>query len=250
MEVALLTIGDEILAGDTVNTNASWLAAEIGEHGGSVRRILTVPDDETVIAEFVREWCTAFDAVVVTGGLGGTPDDVTMAAVANALDRELVVDEDVRRRLREKARRFAEENPDLTDEYDFDFDFDAASALPEDGRPLVTDAGWAPGCVVDDVYVLPGIPREMKAMFALVSDEFVGDVVAETLYTPTPEGALGDVLSGVRERFDVSVGSHPGRDDDPGRLRVTATNRSELSAAVSWLRSRVETVERSEAEDG
>ncbi|WP_227355157.1 competence/damage-inducible protein A [Haladaptatus salinisoli] len=242
MEVALLTVGDEILAGDTVNTNASWLAARIHERGGSVRRILTVPDDSEVIARRVRDWRAAFDAVVVTGGIGGTPDDVTMEAVANALDLTLVVSEPERERLLEKARAFETENPELAEEYDFDFDVDAAAALPAGGRPLATDAGWAPGCVVENVYVLPGVPREMRAMFDLVADEFAGDVVAETLYTPTPEGALGDVLETVRERFDVTVGSYPGRDDDPGRLKVTAENSAEVAAATEWLRDRLEVV--------
>jgi molybdenum cofactor synthesis domain-containing protein len=243
MRVAVLTVGDEILAGDTVNTNAAWLATRVDERGGSVRRILTVPDDRSVIAETVRDWRAAFDAVVVTGGLGHTPDDVTMEAVAAALDRDLAVDDEVRGRLREKAREFAAENPELTDEYDLEMDLDAAATLPAGSRPLLTDAGWAPGCVVENVYVLPGIPEEMKATFAVVADEFGGDAVAETLYTPAPEGALGDVLEGVRERFDVAVGSYPGRGGDPGRLKVTGTDSDAVADAAAWLRERVEVVE-------
>lgn len=90
MEVALITVGDELLAGDTVNTNANWLAAELSDRGVAVKRILSVPDDRAVIAECVRAYADAFDAVIVTGGLGGTPDDVTLEAVADAFDRELV----------------------------------------------------------------------------------------------------------------------------------------------------------------
>ncbi len=241
MEVAILTVGDEILAGDTVNTNAAWLAAQIHERGGSVRRILTVPDDVEIIANRVREWHESFDAVIVTGGLGGTPDDVTMDAVAMALDRELVLDTEVREILEEKTRRFVEENPELTDEYELDLSADDAAELPESGRPLVTDAGWAPGCAVANVYVFPGIPREMKAMFELVAEEFGGEVVSETMYTPAPEGALGGILEDVRERFDVAVGSYPGRDDDPGRLKVTSTDADEVADAATWLRNNVET---------
>ncbi|MFH5798198.1 competence/damage-inducible protein A [Haladaptatus sp. CMAA 1911] len=240
MEVAILTVGDEILAGDTVNTNATWLAAEIHDRGGSVRRIMTVPDEAEIIARRVREWHDSFDAVVVTGGLGGTPDDVTMDAVAMALDEPRTVDTEVRERLEAKARRFAEENPELTDEYDLDLDLDEAATLPVGGRPLLTDAGWAPGYAVENVYVLPGIPQEMKAMFGLVADEFGGEVVSETMYTPAPEGALGSVLREVRERFDVAVGSYPGRGDDPGRLKVTSTDADEVAAATEWLRDNVE----------
>ena len=78
MQVAILTVGDEVLAGETTNTNASWLATELTDRGVTVARILTVPDDEAVIAEWVREFSESFDAVVVTGGIGGTHDDVTV----------------------------------------------------------------------------------------------------------------------------------------------------------------------------
>ncbi|WP_266076164.1 competence/damage-inducible protein A [Haladaptatus caseinilyticus] len=240
MQVAILTVGDELLAGDTVNTNAAWLAEEIHDRGGSVRRILTVPDDADVIARRVYDWHESFDAVVVTGGLGGTPDDVTMDAVAMAFDRNATVDTEIRDRLEAKARKFAAENLELTDEYDLELDLDEAAELPTGGRPLITDAGWAPGCVVENVYVLPGIPREMKAMFELIADEFDGAVVSETIHTPAPEGALGTVLAGVRDRFDVAVGSYPGRGDTPGRLKVTSTDADEISAAVAWLRDNVE----------
>jgi molybdenum cofactor synthesis domain-containing protein len=74
MEVAILTVGDEVLAGDTENTNATWLAGRLTDAGATVTRILTVPDDRAVIRETVETWREAFDAVIVTGGLGGTHD--------------------------------------------------------------------------------------------------------------------------------------------------------------------------------
>jgi molybdenum cofactor synthesis domain-containing protein len=242
MDVALLTVGDEVLAGDTVNTNAAWLAEEITERGATVRRILTVPDDHETIADWVARFAADYDAVVVTGGLGGTPDDVTMAAVADGLDRDLVTFEDVHEGLVAKAKAFRDENPDLAEEYEFDLDFIAAARLPEGARPLVTDAGWSPGCAVDGVYVLPGIPEEMQAMFDLVADEFDGEVVSRTLYTPTPEGATGDTLVEVRERFDADVGSYPADKGVPNRMKVTGTDADEVARAADWLRERVETV--------
>lgn len=242
MRVALLTVGDEILAGDTVNTNAAWLATQVTERGGTVERITTVPDDHTVIADYVRRWSEQFDAVVVTGGLGATPDDVTMAAVADGLDRGLRVHEGERERMVERARRFRAENPDLAESYEFDTDFDAAASLPEGARPLHTDVGWAPGCAVGNVYVLPGIPEEMQAMFDLVADEFGGNAVSRTVHTPAPEGALNGVLEAFREEFDVSVGSYPGQGDTPGRLKVTGDDEAAVERAVAWLQERVETV--------
>jgi len=70
MQAALLTVGDELLDGDTENTNATWLSRQLTERGLSVERVLTVPDDRAVIADATREYSTAFDAVVVTGSGG------------------------------------------------------------------------------------------------------------------------------------------------------------------------------------
>jgi molybdenum cofactor synthesis domain-containing protein len=243
MHVALVTVGDELLAGTTTNTNASWLAERLTRQGATVERILTIPDDRDLIAEIVADWSAAFDAVIVTGGLGGTPDDVTLEAVASGLSRELVVEESIRDRLFEKAQAFREENPDLVEEYDLEIDIDAAASIPDGATPIVVEEAWAPGCVVDNVYVFAGIPDEMRAMFAEVAEAFAGEARSRTLYTPAPEGALTDVLEGVTERFDVAVGSYPRAAERPGRVRLSGSDPETLEAATAWIDARIETVE-------
>ncbi|WP_323675690.1 competence/damage-inducible protein A [Halorubellus sp. PRR65] len=240
MEVAIVTVGDEVLAGDTVNTNANWLAGELAARGALVARILTVPDDRAVIADAVREYADAFDAVVCTGGIGGTPDDVTVEAVADALDRDLEVDPVQRERLEARAEAFRDANPDLVEEYDFQLNLDAAATLPEGAESITTDESWSPGCVVENVYVLPGIPGEMRAMFDVIADAFAGDATSEVVRTWTPEGALLDVIDGVRERFDVRVGSYPRGDDTPGRVKVTGTDPDAVAAAAAFVRDRID----------
>jgi molybdenum cofactor synthesis domain-containing protein len=244
MQVALVTVGDEVLAGDVVNTNAAWLGRQLTARGATVARAITVPDDVDVVVEAVREYSGAFDAVITTGGLGGTLDDVTVEAVAAAFDRPLVVDETAREDVVETIARFRDANPELVERYpDIEIDFDAQASLPEGARPLVNPSGLSPGCVLENVYVLPGIPEEMQAMFELVADEFGGDGVAETLYTPAPEAATTGTLEAARDRFGVAVGSYPAR--DPGgtnRVKVVADDPEALTAAVDWLRERIDTV--------
>lgn len=242
MDVALVTVGDELLAGDTANTNATWLCRRLTERGVTVTRVLTIPDDRRVIADAVRDFSTAFDAVVVTGGLGGTPDDVTKVAVADALDREMVVDGDVKAGIIEKAEAYADQYPDLADAYDLDVDFDAQAAIPAGARPLVTDESFGPGFAVDGVYAFPGIPDELHVMFELVVEEFDGTVVSDSLYTPAPEGALNDRLTGARDRFDVSVGSYPGKGRIPTRIKVSGTPAA-VEEAMAWLREHVDVAE-------
>jgi molybdopterin-biosynthesis enzyme MoeA-like protein len=242
MEVALLTVGDELLSGDTENTNATWLARRLSEAGATVPRILTVPDDEAVIADAVREF-ESFDAGHVTRGIGGTPDDVTKAGVARAFDRDLVVPDDVRAHLEAKADRFAADNPELVDRYDLDLDLDAWAAIPEGGDPLLTDESFAAGCVVESAYVLPGIPEELQAMFATVAEDFGGDRTTETIRTPAPEGAVVTTISEARTQFGVAVGSYPRKDDAPGRVTVTGDDAAVVAEAAAWLRERIETID-------
>jgi molybdenum cofactor synthesis domain-containing protein len=234
MEVALVTVGDELLAGDTQNTNATWLAEQLHDRGVTVTRVLVVPDEIEAIAENVREYSESYDAVVVTGGLGGTPDDITMDAVATAFDRELAVDDLALADVEETLEAIAETYPDLN------VDAELEATIPEGARPLLNRAGLSPGCVVENVYVLPGIPSEMEAMFESVADEFEGDTMAAYLYTPQPEANLIEPLTDVQMKYDVSVGCYPDRDANHNRLKVTGEDREQIDGAVAWLRDELE----------
>jgi len=241
MRVAILTVGDEVLAGDTENTNATWLAGRLTDAGATVTRILTVPDDRAVIRGTVEEWSAAFDAVIVTGGLGGTHDDVTADAIADAFGRDLVVDPSVREDVIETVAAYRDRNPDLVEVHDLDIDVDAWAALPAGSRPLVNPEGLCPGCVVENVYAFPGVPAEMRALFELVAGEFGGDAVSTTLYTTQPEGSMVEAVAGVRERFDVTVGSYPST-ETRNRIKLTATDPDAVAAAADWLRERIDVV--------
>lgn len=249
MQVAIVTVGDELLAGETENTNAGWLARQFAERGARVTRVLTVPDDHDAIADAVARYHEAFDAVVVTGGLGGTHDDVTMAAVADALNRTLGVDPEAREQVVETAAAYRDANPDVVDRYDMEFDPGAWAERPAGSRVVPNDAGLAPGCAVDGeeeaagVYVLPGPPEEVRAVFERVAGEFGGDFVAETVYTPAPESALVSYMDALREAFDVVVGSYPDTGEGYNRVKVSASEPGELADAVAWLRERLDVVE-------
>ena len=227
MQAAILTVGDELLAGDTENTNGTWLAGQLTDRGVAVARILAVPDEESVIA----------DAVVVTGGLGGTPDDVTMDSVAAAFDRPLVENDLARADIERTLEAVADEYPDL------EVDVAAEAAVPEGARPLINRAGLSPGCVLENVYVLPGIPSEMERMFESVAEEFAGDVDSRALYTTEPEANLVERLEAVRSRFDVAVGCYPDREAEHNRLKLTGEDEAALADAAAWLRARVDTTE-------
>jgi len=231
MEVALLTVGDELLAGDTENTNATWLATQLSERGVEVRRVLVLPDDRTLIADHVREYSDLFDAVIVTGGIGGTPDDVTMEAVGDAFDRSMVVDDRALEDIEKKLEWFENEGPDL----DIDLNVEAEASIPDGARPLLNSQGLAPGAVLNNVYVMPGIPDELKAMFDDVAEKFDGDSLSRFLYSTEPEANLIGALEDVQAEFDVTAGCYPDREAGHNRLKLTATDDEVLGAAVDWL---------------
>jgi molybdenum cofactor synthesis domain-containing protein len=225
MKAAIVTVGDELLAGDTENTNATWLCARLDDRGVDVERVTTLPDRVSDIARVVNEYHAEYDAVVVTGGLGPTHDDVTMEGVATAFGRDVGPHEAALAWLKEEGGYAADELAEGTTD------------LPEGSRPLHNTEGVAPGAVVQSCYVLPGVPAEMKAMFAAVADEFEGaQTYSETVETSEPESALLDRLAEVQDRFSVTVGSYPG---ETVTLKITATNPEEARRAAGWLADHV-----------
>ena len=235
MEVALITVGDELLSGDTVNTNANWLATQLTDRGVTVSRVLSLPDDRETIAAHVDDYSEQFDRVLVTGGIGGTPDDVTMEAVADAFDRDMAASELTREAVDGRLAEIEQRLPDR----ELAVDREAEAAIPEESRPLINEAGLAPGCVVRNVYVLPGIPGELKAMFDSVADEFAGDRRSEFIYTVEPEANIVWALEAAMDRFEVTVGCYPDREADHNRLKLTATDDVELEEATEWLLSNI-----------
>lgn len=242
MDAAIITVGDEILSGDISNSNAAWLASQLADRGVSVERILTLPDQFTAIDEAVREWSKQFDVLVVTGGLGGTHDDVTLDAVANAFDRKVVVDDEVRERVIDRVAAHRGLDPAAVAAGEADIDIDAWSTVPEGSRPLENSEGLCAGFVLENVYVFPGVPEEVKAVFAEVADEFSGGIFSITLTTSEPEAAITETIFHVQENFEVQVSSYPDTDEH-NRVKLIGTDQNALAAALTRLREELEVVE-------
>lgn len=222
MDVAIVTVGDELLAGETVNTNAAWLAEKLAARGVETTRITTIPDRIAEIERVVNEYQEAYDAVIVTGGLGPTHDDRTMAGIAATFDRDLEIDE--------KAVAWLEADGFANEEL-----VSGTALLPSGARPIHNTAGVAPGCIIEDTYVLPGVPEEMKAMFDAIETEFSGPTrYTERVVCDEPESALVDRFETLRDRFSVTVGSYPER-DGPVRVKISGTDEATVTEAAAWF---------------
>jgi len=232
----ILTIGNELVSGDVANTNAAWLARRLEALGVTVDLMAALQDEIDAIAEFVRHYAPRSDYLLVTGGLGGTPDDLTREAIAAAFE---VGQEEVRELAATLRGRFP-----------WDPEYAARwAALPAGSRPLENPLGGAPGFALENVYVLPGLPAEMEAMFLTLEDELRAErpIGSWRRRYRTGESRIVAVLVEAGERFpDVLVGSYPSFSGGSSEVEVVvkSSNEDELEAAVAWIEGALEAVVR------
>jgi len=229
---SILTIGNELVSGDVPNSNAAWLARRLAPLGAEVRLAAALPDEIETVADFVRVEAPRVDFLLVTGGLGGTPDDLTREAIAAAFR---VPQEELPGIAAELRARFAR-NPEYAARW---------ALLPRGSRPLANPLGGAPGFVLENVYVLPGLPSEMEAMFASIEEEFRRGSPIQAwrrVYT-TYESVLAPTLAETAERWPgILVGSYPSFSTEGSTVEIVlkSSDADELAAASSWLAAAIE----------
>ncbi len=222
-----MTIGNELVSGDTVNTNGSWLAAKLEELGVEVLMVAALPDDEARIAGFVRAQAAEADIVLVTGGLGGTPDDVTRESLAATFGVPRQEQPEVAAVLRARFRG----DPEYAARW---------ALLPAGSRALENPLGGAPGFVIENVYVLPGLPAEMEAMFETVAAELAGGSPIESWrrrYRTTESRIVAVLEAGGERHPEVRVGSYPSFGPGGGTVEVVlkSADADALAAAAAWF---------------
>ena len=229
---AILTIGNELVSGDVPNTNGSWLAKRLEALGVAVRLIAALPDEIEPIASFVAVEAPAVDLLLVTGGLGGTPDDLTREAIAAAFRVDRIEQPELADRLRERFPRA----PEYAARW---------AELPAGSRVLENPLGGAPGFVIGNVYVLPGLPSEMEAMFDSIAEELRRDrpIGAWRRTYRTTESTIAAVLEATGEYHpDVLVGSYPRFRPEGSEVEVVvkSSDPQALEAAAAWLEEALE----------
>ena len=233
---AILTIGNEVVSGDIANTNATWLAQRLETLGVRVAVAAAVPDDPGAIGDFVRREHVRVDHLIVTGGLGGTPDDITREALAEAFGVKQSEVPDLAADLRARFPR----HPDYAARW---------AQLPVGSVPLENPHGGAPGFRLENVWVLPGLPSEMEAMFDAYADQLRGEVPISAWRRAyrTRESDIVQLLTGATVRWPrVTIGSYPRFLPDGPEVEVVlkSADSNALAAAVAWLEPQLDDVVR------
>ncbi len=227
---AVLLIGNELLSGKIQEANLQPLARLLYQRGIRLSRVEMCLDGVDTIAEAVGRLRASHDLLFTSGGIGPTHDDMTLEAIAKALGREVYRDEalaeKIRLRLEEKGITPTDDHYRLADHV-------------VGGRFLSREGQRWPTLVVENIYIMPGVPQVFRLMLEAIGDELAtgSAFFTEEVRTWCDEGTIADELKALEEAFPgVMIGSYPVWGNEEYRVKVTFDGSDE--AAVKRARDR------------
>ncbi len=200
---AIIVIGDEILSGRTKDKNIGWLADQLSAMGVQLAEARVIADKKSIIINTVKTLSNAYDLVFTSGGIGPTHDDITTDAVAAAFNVPVIRHPEAERRLIAHYK-----NTDL----EFNEARQKMANIPDTATLIDNPLSAAPGFIIGNVYVLPGVPLILQAMFEGIKGKLPGGVVMTriTVQCSTGEGNIASILADVDTQYHgVSIGSYP-----------------------------------------
>jgi len=257
-EMEIICVGNELLIGKTLNTNAQWIAKQATALGITVKRVTVVADEVNEIANAIRETLRRKPQfTVTTGGLGPTFDDKTLAGIAEALNRKLAVNDKALKMVREKYEAYAMEKG--TETVELTQARIKMATLPEKAEPISNPVGTAPSVRADlkqtILIALPGVPSEMKAIFNETVAPLLKQASSKSVFYEKSVYADGVMESSLAPLIDkvmqnnlgVYIKSHPkGRENRPHmEIHVSITageaekSEEKLQKAIKQLSSEI-----------
>ena len=198
-----MVIGDEVLSGRTEDKNINFIAKRCDNIGVSVNEVRIIPDDKETIKNTVLECYKKFDYIFTTGGIGPTHDDITTESIASAFNLDVQINPEALKRLKDHYKK---SNVELNDARI------KMAKIPKGAKLIDNPVSSAPGFIVENIYVLPGVPKILQAMFKNLEDEIKGitNMVSKNIIVYSPEGEIADFLESIQNEFaDISIGSYP-----------------------------------------
>jgi len=236
--IEIICVGNELLIGKTLNTNAQWLAKRITILGLKTHRITVVGDSVEEISNALQEAIQRNPRfIIITGGLGPTFDDKTLEGIAKAMKRKLATHDQALKMIEEKYRQYVEqgrmERAELTPHRI------KMAKLPEGAKPIFNPVGTAPAVITkhDDVTVLalPGVPSEMEAIFEESVAPLLKEAAGEVTFFETSLGVIGMDESAVAPLIDqvmhdnpyVYIKSHPKGEETVSHIELHLSTTAE-----------------------
>lgn len=212
MKISILSIGDELLSGDTINTNFSWISNKVTEFGAKVERQITCQDVEHDIGnalEYLLNYKT--DYVIVTGGLGPTEDDITRDSIFRYFNINEEFDNDYWEKLKLRYNKIGMEILDSNK---------SQAIIPSKGEIIDNPVGSARGFCLHEknskIIILPGVPLEMKAMMKKEILPTLEKKIKKPIYRKTlrttgyPESLIAEKIRSINEKIiNCKIGYYP-----------------------------------------
>jgi len=227
---AVVAIGNEILSGRTREANAYLAAERLFACGCRLIEITIIPDDTKAVVASLNRLRVACDAVITSGGIGPTHDDITMAAVAEVFGVPLVEDA---QSLAAMVARYGAENLNAGRR--------RMAHLPRGAEAIVCRESIAPGAHIGNVYVLAGVPEIFAAQLEVILSDFGGEgFQRREIEVALPESMFATALGHIQERFpDVEIGSYPARCGSRpcGKICLSARDAARLDTVLAEVRA-------------
>lgn len=203
----IITIGDEILYGQTLDTNSHWMSAELDKAGITVRRKTTIGDVREEILAAIKQAETRADIILITGGLGPTNDDLTKPCLIEYFNTKLVRHQEIIDHISNLFERVGRSMSDLNQQQ---------ADLPEACKPIQNEFGTAPGMWFDKdekvIISMPGVPYEMQKMMSdsiipALSKQFVEEVIHHKMIRTIgiPESKLAEIIKGWEAQLPQDI---------------------------------------------
>ncbi|MGF9695287.1 competence/damage-inducible protein A [Rhizobium sp. 0TCS1.26] len=241
---AILAIGDELLSGRTKDKNIGHLADVLLLSGIDLKEVRIVADEQPAIVEAVNALRARYTYVFTSGGIGPTHDDITADAIAAAFGLPCEHDAEAMRLLGEMyARR----------EMEFTEARQRMARMPRGARHIANPVSTAPGFIVENVYVMAGVPQVFQAMVDNILPELATGtrMLTRALACPYGEGDIGTLLAAVQKAHpQTSIGSYPKYDGQrfSTELVVRARDVGALDAAADAIVAMIASLDKTRAE--
>ncbi len=211
--VEIICIGNELLTGKTLNTNAQWLGKRITTLGLNVSRITIVGDDVNEISNITREALQRKPIfIITTGGLGPTFDDKTLEGIAKALNCPLQIHEDALKMIEKKYQQYVEEGL-VKERVELTSPRIKMATLPKGASPLPNPIGTAPGVLLNQnnvtIVALPGVPPEMEAIFDNSVAPLLKEISGNITFYETSISVTGIMESEISPFIDKTMHDNP-----------------------------------------